>query len=73
MWGQPKRIENAKILVANTALDSDKIKIFGARVKVDGVDELAQIETAEKDKMKEKVAKILKHNMECIYFTSINI
>ena len=61
--GQPKRIENAKILVANTALDSDKIKIFGARVKVDGVDELAQIETAEKEKMKEKVSKILKHNM----------
>ena len=28
---QPKRIENAKILVANTAMDTDKIKIFGAR------------------------------------------
>lgn len=32
--GQPKRIENAKILVANTAMDTDKIKIYGARVKV---------------------------------------
>lgn len=31
---QPKRVENAKILVANTAMDTDKIKIFGARVKV---------------------------------------
>lgn len=30
--GQPKRIENAKILVANTPMDYDKIKIFGAKV-----------------------------------------
>ena len=35
--GQPKRIENAKILVANTAMDTDKIKIYGARVRVDSV------------------------------------
>ena len=28
--GQPKRVENAKILVANTSLDYDKIKIYGA-------------------------------------------
>ena len=28
----PKRIENANILVANTAMDTDKIKIYGARV-----------------------------------------
>ena len=24
---QPKRIENAKILIANTAMDTDKIKV----------------------------------------------
>ena len=60
--GQPKRIENARILVANTALDSDKIKIFGAKVKADGVDTLAAIEQAEKDKMRSKVKKILAHN-----------
>ena len=35
--GQPKRIENAKILVANTAMDTDKVKIYGARVKVDSM------------------------------------
>lgn len=35
--GQPKRIENAKILVANTAMDTDKIKIYGARVRVDSM------------------------------------
>ena len=33
--GQPKRIENARILVANTPMDTDKIKIYGARVRVD--------------------------------------
>lgn len=35
--GQPKRLENAKILVANTAMDTDKIKIYGARVRVDSM------------------------------------
>ncbi len=35
--GQPKRIENARILVANTAMDTDKIKIYGARVRVDSM------------------------------------
>ena len=35
--GQPKRIENANILVANTAMDTDKIKIYGARVRVDSM------------------------------------
>ena len=27
--GQPTRVENARILVANTAMDTDKIKIYG--------------------------------------------
>lgn len=27
--GQPTRLENAKILIANTAMDTDKIKIYG--------------------------------------------
>ena len=35
--GQPKRIENAHILVANTAMDTDKVKIYGARVRVDSM------------------------------------
>uniref|UniRef100_A0A9J8AR48 T-complex protein 1 subunit beta n=1 Tax=Cyprinus carpio carpio TaxID=630221 RepID=A0A9J8AR48_CYPCA len=30
---QPKRIENANILIANTGMDTDKIKIFGSRVE----------------------------------------
>jgi len=58
---QPKRIENAKILIANTPMDTDKIKVFGSRVRVDAVSKVAELELAEKEKMKEKVAKILKH------------
>lgn len=61
--GQPKRIENARILVANTSMDTDKIKIHGATVKVDSVAKLAAIEKQEKTKMKTKVDKILKHDM----------
>lgn len=30
--GQPRKIENAKILIANTPMDTDKIKIYGSRV-----------------------------------------
>jgi len=60
--GQPKRAQNARILVANTPMDTDKIKIYGARVKVDSMEAVAEIEQAEKDKMRQKVEKILKHN-----------
>lgn len=40
-------------------MDYDKIKIFGTRVKVDSMDKIADIEEAEKQKMKKKVDKIL--------------
>jgi T-complex protein 1 subunit beta len=63
--GQPKRIENAKVLIANTAMDTDKIKIFGSRVRVDSMAKVAEIESAEKDKMKAKVAKIVSHGINC--------
>ena len=53
--GQPKRMENAKILVANTAMDTDKIKIYGARVRVDSMQKVADIEKAEREKMRSKV------------------
>eukprot|EP00917_Polyrhabdina_sp_WS-2016_P031224 GHVP01066584.1.p2 GENE.GHVP01066584.1~~GHVP01066584.1.p2 ORF type:complete len:535 (-),score=104.85 GHVP01066584.1:3086-4690(-) len=59
--GQPKRLENCKVLVANTPMDSDKIKIYGAKVQVDSFVTLQEIEAAERDKMKSKVDKILKH------------
>eukprot|EP00479_Gromia_sphaerica_P001516 TRINITY_DN11728_c0_g1_i1.p1 TRINITY_DN11728_c0_g1~~TRINITY_DN11728_c0_g1_i1.p1 ORF type:complete len:145 (+),score=35.54 TRINITY_DN11728_c0_g1_i1:508-942(+) len=53
--GQPKVIGNARILLANTAMDTDKIKIFGAKVKVDSMAKVAEIEKAEKGKMKTKL------------------
>lgn len=62
---QPKRMENAKILVANTPMDTDKIKVFGSKVKVDSTAKVAEIELAEKNKMKSKVEKILTHNISC--------
>eukprot|EP00904_Undaria_pinnatifida_P007128 jgi/Undpi1/3545/HiC_scaffold_16.g06917.m1 len=55
--GQPKVIENAKILIANTAMDTDKIKIYGSRVRV------AEIEEAEKQKMRNKCKKIIDHGV----------
>lgn len=37
-------------------MDTDKIKVFGSRVKVDSVAKVAELELAEKEKMKEKVS-----------------
>jgi len=59
----PKRLENAKILIANTSMDTDKIKIFGARVKVDSTGKLAELERAEREKMKAKVDAIATHGI----------
>ncbi|KAL8593976.1 T-complex protein 1 subunit beta [Nucella lapillus] len=82
---QPKRVENCKILIANTPMDTDKIKVFGSRVRVDAVSKVAELELAEKAKMKEKVDRILKHgcnvfiNRQLIYnypeqlFADVNV
>ncbi|KAG7278588.1 hypothetical protein CRUP_013330 [Coryphaenoides rupestris] len=61
----PKRLENVKILIANTGMDTDKIKIFGSRVRVDSTAKVAEIELAEKQKMKDKVDRILQHGITC--------
>ncbi|KAL4067108.1 chaperonin Cpn60/TCP-1 family [Scleroderma yunnanense] len=61
----PKRMENAKILIANTSMDTDKIKIFGARLKVDSTGKLAELERAEREKMKAKVEAIATHGINC--------
>lgn len=60
------------MLVANTPMDTDKIKIYGARVKVDSFEAVAELEEAERQKMKEKVRKIysrlfLKKNFFCTF------
>ena len=60
---QPKKIENARILIANTPMDTDKIKVFGSRVKVDAISKVADLELAEKEKMKDKVELICKHDI----------
>lgn len=60
---QPRKIEKARILIANTPMDTDKIKVFGSRVKVESIAKVAELELAEKEKMKEKVDLILKHNI----------
>ena len=59
--GQPKRIEDAKILIANTSMDTDKVKIYSTKVRVDSMEKVAQIEEAEKQKMRTKCQKILAH------------
>ena len=42
-------------------MDHDKIKIMGSKVKVDSMTAIAEIEEAEKKKMKVKVDKIVAH------------
>eukprot|EP01084_Bolivina_argentea_P035344 65577_1 len=61
--GQPKRVENAKILIANTSMDTDKIKIYGSRVRVDSMAKVAEIEEAERDKMRHKCKNIIDHGI----------
>lgn len=51
--------------VSTLAMDTDKIKIFGARVRVDATGKLAELERAERDKMKAKVEKIKAHGINC--------
>eukprot|EP00026_Physarum_polycephalum_P005630 Phypoly_transcript_05665.p1 GENE.Phypoly_transcript_05665~~Phypoly_transcript_05665.p1 ORF type:complete len:525 (+),score=83.21 Phypoly_transcript_05665:194-1576(+) len=60
--GSPKSLANAKILVANTSMDTDKIKING-KVTVTSPAELAAIEDAERAKMIAKCDKIIKHGV----------
>lgn len=54
---QPQKITDAKILIANTPMDTDKIKVFGSRVRVDSMAKIAELEVAEKEKMKVQVHK----------------
>lgn len=63
--GQPRKINNAKILIANTPMDTDKIKIYGSRVRVDSLNKVAEIEEAEKMKMKSKCEKIINYGINC--------
>lgn len=44
------------------------LQIHGARVKVDSVAKVGEIEKAEREKMKTKVQKILKHNIKYVFW-----
>ncbi|KAK1933088.1 putative T-complex protein beta subunit [Babesia divergens] len=59
--GQPKTLTNCKVLIANTPMDTDKVKIYGVKVNVDSFEAVSALEQSEKRKMKNKVDKILKH------------
>ncbi|TNJ28218.1 TCP-1 chaperonin subunit beta [Giardia muris] len=61
--GCPRRIENARILVSNTAMDTDKIKILGARVRTDSHEALEGIEAAEKARMISKCSSIIDYGI----------
>jgi T-complex protein 1 subunit beta len=62
---QPKKIKDCKILIANTTLDTDKVKIFGTEFKVNSTSKLAELEKAEKQKMQDKIEKIKKFGINC--------
>ena len=59
--GCARKINNPRVLIANTPMDHDNFKIMGSKVKVDSMTAIAEIEEAEKQKMKSKVDRILAH------------
>ena len=44
-------------------MDTDKIKVFGSKISVESTAKVAEIELAEKEKMKKKVEKIIGHGI----------
>merc|ERR1712224_363482 len=63
--GQPRQLVNPKVLVANTTMDTDKIKIYGCKVKTNSLLSVAEIEASEKLKIKEKCQQILSRGINC--------
>ena len=57
--GCKKSLKNCKILATNTPMDYDKIKIYGTRVRVESLEKVQEVSEAEKQKMKDKVERIL--------------
>ncbi|EDR21880.1 T-complex protein 1 subunit beta, putative [Entamoeba dispar SAW760] len=62
---QKHKVENPKIMVANTAMDNDRIKIWSGKVKVDSVSKVAEIEEAERTRMLKKCEQIKAHGVTC--------
>jgi T-complex protein 1 subunit beta len=57
--GCAKVKRNCRVMVANTPMDHDKIKIMGSKVKVDSMAKVGEIEEAERRKMRNKIDRIL--------------
>lgn len=63
----PRRLEGhpLRICVANTSMDSDKVKVFGSRFTVDSTGQLADLEAAERQRMRDKVNRIASMGIAC--------
>ncbi|ORD98137.1 TCPB [Hepatospora eriocheir] len=61
-----KVLKEPKILLVNTHLDYDKIKITSSKIQVNSISELEDIENAEKKRMAEKIDLITQHDFDLI-------
>jgi len=57
--GCARSAKNCRVMVANTPMDHDKIKIMGSKVVTNSIKDIGELEEAERRKMKNKVDKIL--------------
>ncbi|KAK6090513.1 hypothetical protein P3W45_000610 [Vairimorpha bombi] len=58
-------MKNPRILIGNTSLDQDKIKVFGAKISVSSVQDLAEMEKIEREKMYKKIDSICNKKIDC--------
>ncbi|CXI00403.1 T-complex protein 1 subunit beta, putative [Plasmodium berghei] len=58
---QPKSLTNCNVMIANTPMDTDKVKIYGTKVNVHSFEDIQDLENEEKIKMKKKVESIISH------------
>jgi len=64
--GCKKFAKNPRVMVMNTPMDTDKVKIMGSKVKADSMAKVGEIEASEKNKMARKVQKILAHKPDVV-------
>jgi T-complex protein 1 subunit beta len=57
----PKRCTNPRILIVNTQMDNDRVKIFGTKVETKSLTTLAHLEVGEQKKVLDKCSKILSY------------
>jgi T-complex protein 1 subunit beta len=57
--GCKRDLKDCRVLVCNTPMDYDKVKIYGTRVRVESLEKVQEISEAEREKMREKVDKIV--------------